>query len=526
MIERDPIYYVTGYKGDDPYEAPFYLRSLVFDGKDGDVNSSLIRAFNEHIKGGEKYAGQALTLPGIDRGLLPARIVIVNASHDNLPTSYETARIFEDYLKEKDLNIGVKVVNDREELVTEAGCSDGFALVISQCVDRNVYNVALSEALEKEGTVTVPGRVTAPGSVFSDKDSTYRLLSDSGKKWDKVARYRKVSVEGKDTPGVVRGIFEAIDELSRETGDKTFFVKPHEGGGGLGGFRITRAGQGYIIPDLSKVSGDISEVHPTFIDIDTSSEARMRELLWIYRLFAADELMSANYLKIRLPVTGAGGAEDLKVLREYLEGSREKRSKKLSGMIMAPEKAEKTLVRAIDIFETKFEKRYTPLVNEHMDFGLWGLRAHYRLSRRGAVLEAMYHRIFQLAFTEEGLGYLGSDNISNKQTGDLEILRLGPVNRIMLDSIGGEEALFDTLEKGADALMELARLVPQGHEGKVPIRVQLDLAALSRRIGEGNADTARGLCLASRWTDFVASAREWLEDSLAYYAWKKKTEKQ
>ena len=133
----------------------------------------------------------------------------------------------------------------------------------------------------------------------------------------------------------------------------------------------------------------------------------------------------------------------------------------------------------------------------------------------------MYHRVFQLAFTEEGLGYLGADNISNKQTGDLEILRLGPVNRIMMDAVGGKDALFETLLKGAEALMSLNDLIKGEDRCRVPLRVQIDLAAVSRRIGEGNADTARGLCLASRWTEFVYNAREWLKDSLSYYAWKK-----
>ena len=137
------------------------------------------------------------------------------------------------------------------------------------------------------------------------------------------------------------------------------------------------------------------------------------------------------------------------------------------------------------------------------------------------VLEAMYHRIFQLGFTEEGLGYLGSDNISNKQTGDLEILRLGPVNKIMVDSIGGEKALFETLTKGVEALVLLSGLLPEEDKRRVPLRLQLDLAAVSKRIGEGNADTARGMSLASRWPVFVQNAREWLEDSLDYYASRK-----
>ena len=523
MIERDPIFYVTGYEGDDPYEAPFYLRALVFDGNKGDYNAILIEKFNEFLKLKGTYTACSLLERRAEGGKLPSNIVIVNASHDNLPTSHETARVFEDFCKEKDYDIPVKVVNSREELIDDISRDPANTTVVSQCVDKNVYNSSLAEELEKQGTVTVPGKVTAPGGVFSDKDSSYRLLSNDGKEWDKVARYIKVPEEGRTVDEVVAGIFSSIDELIKETGDDTFFVKPHEGGGGLGGFRITKRGEGYIIPDLSKVSGDMSEIHPTFIDFDTEDEAKLKELLWIYRLFESDEKMSANYIKVKLPMENKSDEEAIEVLREYLKGTHEKRQGKLDQMVMDKEEAHVTLRDAIKIFEAKFERRYTPLVNEHIDFGLWGLRAHYRMTKRGPILEAMYHRIFQLGFTEEGLGYLGSDNISNKQTGDLEILRLGPVNKIMIDSIGGEESLFETLIKGVEALVELAGLLPEEDKCRVPLRVQLDLAAVSKRIGEGNADTARGMSLASRWLVFAQNAREWLEDSLDYYASKKET---
>lgn len=524
MIDRDPIFYVTGYEGDDPYVAPFYLRALVFDGEKGDFNAELIKKFNEFLEKESAYSEHSLLYPEEGEKKLPKNIVIVNASHDNLPTSHETARVFEDFCEERGYSIPVKVVNDREELIDDISRDPLNTLVVSQCVDKNVYNSSLAEELEREGTVTVPGKITAPGGVFSDKDSSYRLLSDNGKVWDKVARYIKVEEEGRTVDEVVADIFEAIDELIKETGNDTFFVKPHEGGGGLGGFRITKMDKGYIIPDLSKVSGDMSEIHPTFIDFDVENDAKLKELLWIYRLFEKDKKMASNYIKVKLPMEGKSDEEAIEVLKEYLAGTEERRKEKLSSMIMDKEEAHATLRNAVKIFEAKFEKRYTPLVNEHIDFGLWGLRAHYRMSRKGPVLEAMYHRIFQLGFTEEGLGYLGSDNISNKQTGDLEILRLGPINEVMLSSIGGEKFLFETLLKGVEALVELAKLLPDEEKRKVPLRVQLDLAAVSKRIGEGNADTARGMSLASRWSVFVENAREWFSDSLDYYAFKKEGE--
>ncbi|MEA3490137.1 MAG: hypothetical protein U9R44_07365 [Candidatus Omnitrophota bacterium] len=522
MIERDPRYYVTGYSGKDPYKAPFYIRSLVFDGEEGDLNTDLVDAFNRFLREGNRFSEYGLAGNTAAPEDIPDKILVINASHDDLPTSHETARVFEDYCRGKGFPIPAKVIDDHDDLMREIDENPSRTLVISQCVDKKVYNAALAAEMDRRGTVTVPGRITAPGSVFSDKDSAYRLLSDDGKMWDKVARYRKIPVEAKAVEDVVDGIFAAIDELQSEISDATFFVKPHEGGGGLGGFRITKTERGYIIPDLSKVSGEDSEIHPTFIDFDLENRAKLRELLWIYRLFARDDRMSSNYLKVKLPVIDVDEEDALSILKNYLLDSEEKRHHKLAGMVMDPGEARRRLVEAIQFFEKKYDRRYIPLVNEHIDFGFWGLRAHYRLSHTGPVLETMYHRIFQLGFTREGLGYVGSDNISNKQTGDLEIMRLGPLNSLMLEAIGGREALFDTLLKGAEALVALAKLVPGKENARVPLRLQLDLATVSGRIGEGNADTARGLCLASRWPEFVRNAREWLEDSLAYYSWKKR----
>ncbi len=521
LIERDAKYYIAGYKGADPWNAPFYRRSLVFDGSEGDLNTELIDAFNSFLERENIFPDHRLTTGPFDKRHVPDKIVIINASHDNLPTSYETARVFEGSFREKGLKIEVRVVNTRDELMEQIRYHPEKVMVMSQCVDKHVYNVEVACQLERMGAVTVPGSITAPGSVFSDKDSTYRLLSNGGENWDEVAKYRKVPAEGNSVDAMVEKLISVIDEFARDTGEDVFFVKPHEGGGGLGGFRIAKKGTGYIIPDLSKVSGDVSRIEPTYLDVDLENTPRLRELLWIYRLFASDKKMRANYLWVDLPVIDAGDEKAIRTLRTYLQGCGPGRERKLSGMLMNRDEVKTKLKEAIEVFESKFKRRYVPLVNEHLNFGFWGLRAHYRLSRQGPKLETMYSRIFQLAFTPEGVGYLGADNISNKQTGELEILRLGPVNRIMLESIGGKEVLFRSLLKGAEALVALTGLLSEEERTRVPVRVQFDLAALSQRIGEGNADTARGLCLASQWSGFVRNNREWIEDSLAYYAWKK-----
>lgn len=518
MIERQAEYYTTAYEGKDAFKAPFYLRAReAFDGTQGDLNAELIECYNRHLRNSERFRDVKLKLKRSDKGELPGRIVIINASGDDLPTSYETGRVFAELLSEKGLKIPIDVVNTSEELSSFLSSPDKI-LFVSQCVKKEVYDIALAREIATRGGVVVPGEVTAPGGVFSDKSATYELLSDGSKNWDMVARYEKVSFAEKSTGEVASGIMDAVDRMAALTGDDKFFIKPCEGGGGLGGFRISKHENGYYIPDLSKVTGRPDGVHPTYIDLDVEDDAKLRELVHIYRLFRSDPVMSRNYIGVELPLDPEG---DLEPVRDYLSGSRELRRKKVENMLLSRSAARERIKRAIDEFEAKFGRRYSPLVNEHIDFGLWGLRAHYRISSEGVLLETMYHRIFQLAFTPEGVGYLGSDNISNKQTGDLEIMRLGPIEKVMLEAIGGQEALFRTLDKGALATVKLRDLAPKDLADKIPVRSQLDLAAVSEKIGEGNADTARGLCLASRWQHFVLNARDWLEDGLAYYACRK-----
>ena len=43
MIKRESKYYTAGYKVANPEIAPFYLRALVFDGKEGDFNDAAIK---------------------------------------------------------------------------------------------------------------------------------------------------------------------------------------------------------------------------------------------------------------------------------------------------------------------------------------------------------------------------------------------------------------------------------------------------------------------------------------------------
>ena len=92
----------------------------------------------------------------------------------------------------------------------------------------------------------------------------------------------------------------------------------------------------------------------------------------------------------------------------------------------------------------------------------------------------------------------------------------------MVNAIGGEENLNRALTVGARSMAYLVDLQPPELRDRVPVRVQTDLAAPSALLCEGNADTARGLSLASTWDRLVKNTREWLEDGLAYYSWIKR----
>ena len=125
MIERDPKYYTTGHTGDDPYKAPFYLRSLVFDNEGGDLNTHLVDEFNSFLQEEGRFRKQRLVLDEKVTEKFPEKILVINASHDNLPTSYETARIFEDYCKSKGYSVPAKVINRKEELDREIAANPG-----------------------------------------------------------------------------------------------------------------------------------------------------------------------------------------------------------------------------------------------------------------------------------------------------------------------------------------------------------------------------------------------------------------
>ncbi|MDP8217766.1 MAG: hypothetical protein P9M03_03460 [Candidatus Theseobacter exili] len=520
-LKRD----ASAYQGKTPTvpetSAPFFIAAKKFDGLEAEYNGKLIDQFNKHLKINTEF--NAFRLNREECEVSPDKIVIIDASNDSLPLSHESMRIFKTSLDKKGVQIPIVVVNERDELLKALDGNAHDTLVFSQCVDKRAYDLSLCNVIEENGAVVVPGKLTAPGSVFSDKARTYDLLSKNSSEWDLVAHFYAVHVGDDSVEEVVERIMAAVDDMECQLGIKKFFIKPAEGGGGLGGFRILKHGDDYLLPDMSKVSEKSSVAHPSFIDFDADNPHVIRELLWIYDLFKTEESTRDTYLKLNIEQMqkemGLSSREE--TMKAYLGVSGEKQHEAMGKEAKTRAETAQTIVNAVCDFENKFQKRYHPIVNRQIEFGTWGLRAHYRLSTEGIILETIYSRIFQIEFSPDGIGYVGADNISNKQTGALEIVRLVPINKLMVNAIGGEAQLFRALSSGAKAMVQLLESLPEEERCRVPVRVQIDLAAPSALLCEGNADTARGLSLASNWERLIRNSNEWLEDALSYYSWKK-----
>lgn len=514
--ERFVELYTLGHAG-PVAEAPFYLHALGFDGEPGTLGAELISTFNELAQKDEALSRYSLNLP--DASHFPATIVLIDASNDRLPTGPESFRILLDEIERSDIDARCVLVNTNDELMEAVKKQPLSTLVISECVDASVYNIEVLEILERMGVIVLPGRVTAPGSVFSDKGATYQMLQDSGQE-DLLARYVSAPASQMNTSQVVSTILDRVDQLSREWKTDRFFVKPVTGGSGVGGFRISLTNKGYFVPDLSKVTGEALEIHPTPIDIDPEDDRKLDELLWIFSLFSADPYYQKHYIWVDLNTLRHryGTDNDRETLRQHLFKTDAIHSAKAEERSLDRHSMHEKLKDAVLQYEDYFSKRYDPVICEHIDFGTWGLRAHYRLAERGIQLECVYARIFQLALTEEGICYVGSDNISNKHTGVLEAVRLTPIKEVMVNTVGGSTGFLDLLRRGGLAASALVSTQEPQLRQHVPVRCQMDLAPIGKKIGEGNADTARGQALGTRWPDFVANMREWFQDCFKLYS--------
>ncbi len=474
----------------------------------------------------------------------PRQILFIDASNDQLPTGLEAAAIIRHSIARRGWDdTTVRRVDTYEQLrmaVDEHPCTN---LILSMCVDKQTYNTSVAAALEAAGEVCVPGVITAPGAVFSDKLATYRLLEALPPGASRfhgaaaqctagaagtadatlIARYRFIDVDDLDAREKAAAIVDCVDTMAEEEALTAFFIKPREGGGGLGGFRLSHLEGGYLLPDLSKLTGnDREQLHPAYITFDPENEAQLEELAWIFRRFERDPAMAETYLHVTLDELQAeyGVDSDIDALYEHITRSNRTLELERSKQHLTRTDALMRLANAIRTFETKRGVPYEPLVCEHIDFGTWGLRVHLRLGRAGPVVESVYYRIFQLLIDRTGIGYIGADNISNKLTGALETLRCGPPLPLMIDAIGGEAQLRRCFHNAVTAFIALIEQLSPVHRSKVPVRAQFDISPVNGIIVEGNADTARGPGLGTRWEFFVQMCEEWLEDSLAYYAYR------
>jgi len=244
-IEKRLVHlYTLGHEGEIA-KAPFYLHALGFDGEPGSLGAELISSFNKLAQKDETLSRYALDLP--DTTLFPDTIVLIDASNDRLPTGPESFRILQDEVVRWGIKARCILVNTREELMEAVKKQPLSTLVISECVDAKAYNVEVLEILESMGVIVLPGRVTAPGSIFSDKGATYQMLQEAGQE-NLLARYVTAPASQMNTSQVVSTILDRVDELSQEWKTNRFFVKPVTGGSGVGGFRITLTNKGYWLP--------------------------------------------------------------------------------------------------------------------------------------------------------------------------------------------------------------------------------------------------------------------------------------
>ena len=511
--------YSLGHKGPIT-EAPFYIHALGFDSEPGKLGVELISSFNELAQEDEELSKHALDLPNAAH--FPDTIVLIDASNDRLPTGPESFRVLEDEIKRLGIKSDCILVNTKEELMAAVNKNPMSTLVISECVDSGTYNIEVLDILEGMGVIVLPGRVTAPGAIFSNKGKTYQMLQDAGKE-NLLARYVTVPASQMNTSQVVSTILDNVDKFSQHWNTNRFFVKPVTGGSGVGGFRISRTNSGYFVPDFSKVTGNALEILPIRMDVDPENDQRLEELLWIFSLFSSDPYYSKQYMWVNLETlrNRYETSNDRETLRQHLLKTSTIQTTRAEERSLGRDRMQAKLEEAILRYESHFSKRYDPVFCEHINFGAWGLRAHYRLTKRSVALESIYARIFQLALTEEGVSYVGSDNISNKHTGVLEAVRLTPIKETMVNTIGGRKAFLNLLKRGGLAASALVATQEPELRRRIPVRCQLDIAPIDGKIGEGNADTARGQALGTRWPDFVANMREWFRDCIRCYSMQK-----
>ncbi len=498
--------------------------SREFDAPQGELTEDLIEHLNDWAAGESVFSG--LALRGEEPKRLPSAILFLDGSPSRMPLTAETARVASAHLAERGLSIPTRVVNLREELLERVARAPRETLVVSQAAQRSLYDARLAEALVSRGVVVVPGPLTAPGGPLSNKKTTYELLNGvnldpeaNGYPSRLTARYQTVEVNGGSAAAAAEAILDAAARLSREWRTTALFVKPQEGGGGRGCFRIDAFPEGFALPDLSRLGTAAERVVPLPLPLDPANRSHLKALAWLGHRFEASPATSKAYLHgDRLRPWGGVGTTALlgRLLRECRPSLEE-------GLRRAAEPrhtARERLARAIENYEQLFGVPYRPLICDWIDFGLFSVRAHFRLGRRGPLLEALYARLFPIEFTDKSVGIVGVDSIANRTEGGMEFNRYSPLLPVLADSVGGAEALCARIHGAFHAFARFVALLPPEERERLPVRAEFDLSPLNGLIAEGNADPVRAQCPNSRWERFCANCQAWMEDALSYYSWK------
>ncbi len=438
----------------------------------------------------------------------------------------ETARVMRAHLKQLGLSIPVRVLNRREELLARAAKAPKELLVISQTAQKSLYDATLAKVLESRGIVVAPGPLTAPGGPLSNKKTTYELLNGNGadtgnSKTDDhrrhlTAGYEVVELNGGRPADTATAILDRASALSRKWDAATFFVKPQEGGGGRGCFRLDVYPNGFGLPDLSKLGVAADSATPLPLSLDADDPNHLRAMDWLVHRFQASPATSKAYIKTQR----VGGDAPPEVLGQMLRNCTPRLESQLRESSLSREDSIRLLADAIENYEQVFDARYLPLICNWIDFGLFSIRVHLRLSREGPVVETLYARLFPVEFSDDSIGVVGVDSITNRTEGGMELNRYAPLVPALVAYAGGAERLCEKIHGAFEAFARFLSLVGTCERGRVPVRAEFDLSPMNGLIAEGNADPVRAQCANSRWERFYENCAQWAEDALSFYSWK------
>ncbi len=495
----------------------------------GDLNEDLLESLNHWAARESRFANLRIQA---DASPLrrPREILLLDGSPSRLPLTMETARVMSAHLNHLGLSIPVKVLNRREELLARAAKAPKELLVISQAAQRSLYDETLAKILESRGIAVVPGPLTAPGGPLSNKKTTYELLNGNragrqilnadGHPRQLMAKYEVVELNGGGAEETAAAILDAADALAKRWNTTTFFVKPQEGGGGRGCFRLDVYPDGFGLPDLSKLGIATDNTTPLPLSLDVENHSHLEAIDWLIHRFRASPSTAKAYVRTKR-TTPIGRNNTLPgALRKILRDSAPRLESELRASSRSPKDAIRLLANAIENYEQVFDARYLPLICDWIDFGLFSVRVHLRLSREGPIAETLYARLFPIEFSDDSIGIVGVDSITNRTEGGMELNRYTPLVPALVAYAGGAERLCEKIRGAFYAFTRFLSLTLPEERGRIPIRAEFDLSPLNGLIVEGNADPVRAQCANSRWRRFRKNCTQWMEDALSFYSWK------